>query len=84
MFIDKTDPRFEDFVIFLNGRPVRGAVAANEEEGWVDIVDIAALAPLDLDDNAAREHASPSDPTAEVIPLKRLMGTVQVRKLVMP
>tara|TARA_Y100000310_G_scaffold342463_1_gene445859 strand:+ start:11319 stop:11600 length:282 start_codon:yes stop_codon:yes gene_type:complete len=35
-------------VIKLNGRPVE-CVAADDDEGWVDVIDLAAMVDMDLD-----------------------------------
>ena len=78
MRIDKTDPRFSEYVVLLNGRPIQ-AVEADDEEGWVDIIDISALAPLLNDSSDVDPEELEPTPAAE-IPLKRLMGQVEIRQ----
>ena len=45
MRITKDDTDLGKYVISLNNRLVRYAVAADEEEGWVDVANPGAIAP---------------------------------------
>jgi len=45
MEISHKEKNFDDFAIFLNGRLIRTPLAANDIEGWVDVLDIAAMSP---------------------------------------
>jgi len=49
MKIDKTDPKFEKTLVMVDGKWCKGAIAADDEEGWVDIIDLASMAPLNLE-----------------------------------
>lgn len=77
------DPNNDQYVVLLNNRPIR-VVAADDEEGWVDIVDIAAVAtPVwDLDDDEMDQPNEETDTAEwEEVPLKRLHGKVEIRKI---
>lgn len=49
MKISQDHPEFDKKVILLDGRVVLTALAADEEEGWVEIPDLFSLAPLPED-----------------------------------
>lgn len=70
-------------LVLLNGRRIVDPIEANEEEGWVDIIDIAALAPVSLeeDDAATVEDDDLSTTPWEQIPFKRLRGRVEIKQL---
>ena len=36
-------PEFEKFLVFLDGTYCRGVLAADDEEGWVDVMDFQSL-----------------------------------------
>jgi hypothetical protein len=46
MRICATDPEGPFYHVYLNGKHVPHAVAADDEEGWVDVIDAKAMAPL--------------------------------------
>lgn len=67
----------EQSIVYLNGRIIQTVMSANEEEGWVEIVDVAKMAPLTteeadliLDDGTLQEW--------DVVPTKRLYGEVKI------
>ena len=59
MRLEHSDPQFENTLVFLDGKWCRGAVAADDVEGWVEIVDLASLAPLEK--NEATVMCNPGD-----------------------
>lgn len=72
MFIEATSPEASKYLVFLDGKPLKSYVAANEEEGWVDVI---SPAPIDLTDSSSIK----GEPTPwEEIPVKRLQGQVKV------
>lgn len=76
------DPNNDQYVVLLNNRVIR-AVAADDAEGWVDIVDVAAMAPPAPtvgQCDPARTNDVATDQWEE-IPLKRLVGEVTIRKI---
>lgn len=52
MYINKSDPKNDEVIIILDGKWCRGAVAANSDEGWVEILDPNSFPPIDLDEPA--------------------------------
>lgn len=80
MFIDLD--LVADYLVFLDNKWIRSAVAANEEEGWVDILDLANMAPLDIE--IREEHFNPdNDEIPEIreeFPTIRKFGRVVVKK----
>lgn len=64
-------------IVYLNDKLIRTLVAFNEEEGWVEIPDISAMAPLDLDSSI--DDTMPEE--WKCIPVKRLYGNVRVVKV---
>jgi hypothetical protein len=76
MLITPEHPDLEKIVVFLNGRPLRSFNAANDEEGWVEVVDIKKMAPIDLYNNSID---SDSPEPWEELPIKRVHGKVEIR-----
>ena len=82
MKIDNSHPDFENTICLLNDKWIRAAIAADDVEGWVDILDLQAMAP-------PIDNSSTIDPlaTGEIIDnwtevkLKRLYGKVEFRKV---
>jgi hypothetical protein len=71
------DSTADEYVILLNGRPVITAVEADDKESWVDILDPAAMAPLDLDEHT---HLDTDMPEFKEIKTRRLFGKVEIRR----
>ena len=71
----------ESYTVWLNDRLIITAVAADEEEGWVEIIDPEAMAPLDLSDNGVAAVGNETDEGWDTIPTKRLTGKVELRKI---
>ena len=65
------------YIVYLNDKLICTCVGASEEEGWVDIPDIAAMAPLDLENNSDLNEPDPW----EEPPIKRLFGAVKIKQL---
>jgi len=89
MRITKRDLETGNYVVFFEDRPLRTVMAADDEEGWVEIPDLRSLAPINLkkNDPVARH---PMDKTGEVefaeygweeIPVLRKQGKVEIRKI---
>lgn len=72
----------DGYMIFLNKKPMKGAVEASEEEGWVDILDLSSanLPTVDLNSRNIDTEKVEIDNVdeVEVIPTKRLFGEVKV------
>lgn len=67
----------EAWIVELDGKIIRTAIEADDEEGWVVIPDIKALAPLDEE----KEDVDFDDPPPfEEAPVKKLYGEVKIRK----
>ena len=49
MRITVDHPDADKAIIKLNDRPLMSWVSADNEEGWVEIVDLAAMVDMDLD-----------------------------------
>jgi len=87
MYIDSEHEEFDNIVILFNGKVIN-AVAADDQDGWVDIVDLTKLAPLpDFDSikQGKTEDHMFNTPGEEVelaeweeLPLKRLFGEVKI------
>jgi len=64
-------------IVLLNNKHIRTAISADEEEGWVEILDISQMAPLrDVSDK-------PSEPGLTIgeevgIKTKKLYGDVRI------
>lgn len=79
MYLSQDHPDFERAIVFLNGK-LCSVVAANEEEGWVDIIDIQSMAPLDLTEQGAAKPGQEEDLNEwEELPLKRVHGKVSIK-----
>ncbi len=66
-----------DKVVLLNGKIVKTALLADEEEGWVEIPDITAMVPLDT--QASLEMGDEDSVEAQELKTKRLYGKVEVK-----
>jgi hypothetical protein len=68
--------------VYLNGKFVPIAVAADEDEGWVDIWDIDKMAPLELEDSELVPVETDEDPNSlpplQEVPVRRLFGKVEL------
>lgn len=80
MNIKATDSKSKEYRVFLDGRSVPYATAANEEEGWVEVLDtkfIGMIAPITQSSNTP-------DDTNEVeqveLKVKRLHGKVEIKR----
>lgn len=80
MRITADHPKFNQTVILLNNKWCRGALAADDDEGWVEVVDISAMAPLDLEEDAS--SALDDDEVAFTeLKTKKVYGTVEFKHL---
>ena len=80
MQITQDHPDFEKIIVFLDNKVCLTVVAASEEEGWVDILDIAAVAPLDLSkEGASKPEDGEPTPWLE-FPVMRKYGKVEIKK----
>jgi hypothetical protein len=77
----KDHPDFDRTFIYLNNRWCRGVLAADDEEGWVEILDITAMSPAPPIDKEI-QNVDSSLPTAwEHLRTKRKYGKVEFRQL---
>ena len=67
----------ENAVVLLNGKIVRTALVADSDEGWVEIPDIAAMAPLNTQKSS--EVGDDVVETHEELKKKRLHGKVEIK-----
>jgi hypothetical protein len=81
MQITQDHPDFDKTIIFLDNRVCPIAIAANEEEGWVDIMDITNMAPLDLSKEKAATLDSSEPEVWTEIPTIRKYGKVEIKKV---
>ena len=83
MRVNASDPSSVGYVVYMNGRLCPAALAADDIEGWIEVVDVSKLAPLDLEAETAeediKEEAAYSIPT--VIATKKIYGKVEIRKV---
>jgi len=79
MKLINSDVDFDKYLIFLNNKLCRLAVAANDEEGWIDTWDIKAAAPIEENNG---DVGNSSDVTVrESMPLIRKYGKVRFKKI---
>lgn len=45
MRLTQDHPNFANIAVLLNGRLCRSVLAADDEEGWVEVPDLAAMTP---------------------------------------
>ena len=76
MRITHTHPRAPFALIKLNNRRIN-CIAADDEEGWVEIVDISAMAPLDLSSDLSASNDD-KNLLATKPKIKRLEGSVTI------
>lgn len=75
-------PDLETTLVFLNDKLCKMFVAADDSEGWVDIPDLAAMAPLDMSEfGAAKPEQEDQVEQWEEVPVKRIFGEVRFQKL---
>jgi len=67
----------EEAVVLLNGKIVKTALVADSDEGWVEIPDISAMAPLNL--QTSSEVGDNSLEVQEELKRKRLHGKVEIK-----
>lgn len=80
MRIIAEDDTFCNYMIYLNDRHVKTALAADDEEGWVEVLDVAAMAPLDLTSNQEFVDGDHGETEPMEMPIKRLVGSVAIVK----
>ena len=82
MYLTADSKEATNIIVFLNGKPIVSYIAAEEgKEGWVEIVDIASMAPLDLEeDNVAGDEEDLEVEFSE-LKTKKLYGEVEFKKL---
>ena len=81
MLITIDSPDFESVVVFLDGKPLKNFQAAEDgDNGWVEVIDPASMAPLDLSEEGA---AAPVDEKLEFVEIKtiRKYGQVEIRQI---
>lgn len=67
----------DGYLIFLNKRLVKHAIRADTEEGWIEIPDIAAVAPPNLTKKKVVAGKDPQ-PAPTQFPIKKIYGKVEV------
>ncbi len=79
MFIKATDPFAKDYRVHLDGRVARYAMAANEEEGWIEVLDnhfIGMIAPMDSESQVGEGLPEPVE-----LKTKKLYGKVKIERI---
>jgi hypothetical protein len=79
--ITPTSPEFQKALILLDGRLVKTAMAADDVEGWVDVPDITAMAPVDLANPLGWDPDSDKVTEWEEVKLKRRYGKIEIKIL---
>jgi len=67
-------------VVLFNDKPLSHYVAACDDEGWIEVIDPAAMAPLDTEDEG---ELTAEDAEGAWVPLKtkKIFGKVELRKI---
>jgi len=81
MRITSSDLDFSVTLVFLDGKWVRGALAADDEEGWVEVPDLAAMAPLEENMNNERKTGEIGVSEWEEIKVMRKTGLVTFKRI---
>ena len=81
MKIDSSSENFEKSLVFLDGKLVRYAFAADDEEGWIDVPDPKSMAPLDLNEVLDCSEGSEQISEWEEVVLLRKYGKVTIKVL---
>ena len=66
-----------DAVVLLNGKIIKTALMADDDEGWVEILDITAMAPLNT--QASAEVGEDYPEVQEELKRKKLYGKVEIK-----
>lgn len=82
MLLTHDNPLADNTLVYLDGKMMKSYVAANDEEGWIDIVDIASMAPLDLTSQDLQSEELPTP--FETLKTKRKFGKVEFKRLQKP
>lgn len=82
MLLTYDHPDIETTIVLLDGKACKAFISANDEEGWVELPDIKAMAPLDLT-NVGVPAVDEEIALAEwnEIPVVRKQGKVEFVKL---
>ena len=82
MQIKINEDNLNKYQVLLNGRESRMPImAANEEEGWIEIVDISVLAPIDFKAKTTPENDSEPDAQDSTSATKKIFGKVEIKIL---
>ena len=75
-------PDAETTLVFLNDKVCKAYIAADDEEGWVEVPDLAALAPIDMSEEGASQPGEEVEVVEwEAVLVKRIVGEVRFQKL---
>lgn len=66
------------YIVYLNDRVCRAVLSANEEEGWVEVLDIASMAPLNMTESV---NLSTEPEPFTALKTKKVHGKVEIKKL---
>ena len=87
MILHIESPEANNVVVFLNDKPVKHYICAKDgAEGWVEILDLAAMAPIDENpgsNETAWAEVDSTEDESEWAPLKtrKITGKVEFRRL---
>ena len=85
MYIVANSSEGSQTAVFFNNKICRFVIAANDEEGWIEVVDTSNLNVIDettgdiIESDTVKEDDLPTQ--WERIPTKRLYGKVEFTKL---
>lgn len=82
MKLHVSHPDAETHVVIFNGKPLKHYIVADDVEGYIEIIDVPTMAPIDLetyDDEIDLDEETV--PTFTPMASKRIYGEVQIRKL---
>lgn len=82
MILTMDNPQADRTIVLLNGKPVKSWISAKDgEDGWIEIVDITALAPLDKNPGEPGNAGDHEVDVAVEMPTKKINGHVEFRTL---
>ena len=81
MKITQEHPDFTATLVYLDGRLLKTCISADDSEGWVEVLDIAAMSPLDENVVETTESEKEVISPWERLPTKRRWGKVEFKKI---
>jgi hypothetical protein len=79
MRLSPDHPDFETTLVFFNDKLCKVFIAADDEEGWIELPDIKAMSPLKTTEDSLEEESELQE--WEEIPIIRKTGKVEFKNL---